>query len=137
MQTFLPYKDFDRTFSVLDYKRLGKQRVEAKQIIDILEGKAKSNAWKNHPAVRMWKGYVSALKLYYNRCIWEWVKRGYKNNMPILDIIGRIEFPYWLGDEKFHRSHRSNLLRKDKEYYSKYFKERDDLEYIWPKQVEV
>ena len=37
VNTFLPYSDFKRCAKVLDYKRLGKQRVEAKQIIDILE----------------------------------------------------------------------------------------------------
>jgi len=29
MQTFLPYADFKLSTRVLDYKRLGKQRVEA------------------------------------------------------------------------------------------------------------
>ena len=28
MQTFLPYKDFGKTAKCLDYRRLGKQRVE-------------------------------------------------------------------------------------------------------------
>ena len=27
--------------------------------------------------------------------------------------------PDWLGNERFHSSHRANLLRKDSEYYSK------------------
>ena len=33
MQTFLPYPDMIKSAKALDYKRLGKQRVEAKQII--------------------------------------------------------------------------------------------------------
>ena len=36
MQTFLPHSSFKDTFKVLDYKRLGKQRVEAHQILNIL-----------------------------------------------------------------------------------------------------
>jgi len=32
MQTFLPYADFKESAQCLDYRRLGKQRVEAKQI---------------------------------------------------------------------------------------------------------
>ena len=37
MQTFLPYEDFTKTAQCLDYKRLGKQRVEAYQILRILK----------------------------------------------------------------------------------------------------
>ena len=39
MQTFLPYSDFRDSFSVLDNKRLGKQRVEAYQIISAITGR--------------------------------------------------------------------------------------------------
>ena len=35
MQTFLPYPDFVKSAQCLDYRRLGKQRVEAKQILEI------------------------------------------------------------------------------------------------------
>ena len=34
MQIFLPYKSFKKSAEVLDYQRLGKQRVEALQIIN-------------------------------------------------------------------------------------------------------
>jgi len=37
MQTFLPYPNFDASAAVLDDRRLGKQRVEAKQILLTLE----------------------------------------------------------------------------------------------------
>ena len=57
MQTFLPYKDFRKSLQCLDYRRLGKQRVEAMQIHNILTGKNESSAWVNHPAVKMWKGH--------------------------------------------------------------------------------
>jgi len=67
MQTFLPYSDFSRTVSCLDKKRLWKQTIEAREIIQILEGK--ESCWKNHPAVKMWIGYVDALKSYYNECL--------------------------------------------------------------------
>jgi hypothetical protein len=41
--------------------------------------------------------------------------------------------PSWLGDPQFHAAHRSNLLRKDPEYYGKFgWTEPDDLEYPWP-----
>jgi hypothetical protein len=57
MQTFLPYYSFEESAKCLDYRRLGKQRVEVYQIINILEGKNKTNGWVNHPAVKMWIGY--------------------------------------------------------------------------------
>ena len=38
MQTFLPYPDFKKSASCLDYKRLGKQRVEGLQILNAIQG---------------------------------------------------------------------------------------------------
>ncbi len=43
------------------------------------------------------------------------------------------ELPPWLGDEAFHRSHRSALVRKDPETYAGLFPGvPDDLPYVWP-----
>ena len=131
MQTFLPIPDFKKSVQCLDYRRLGKQRVEAKQIYNIITGQAKSNAWKNHPIVLMWKNNPHSLANYHNECIWEWIKRGYKNTMPILMTIEE-DLPSWFGNENFHASHRSNLLRKNFEYYSQFsWKEDINLPYIW------
>jgi hypothetical protein len=132
MQTFLPYADFRKTVKCLDYRRLGKQRVEAYQILKILNGE--TNRWVNHPAVLMWRGYENALGLYMNHCILEWVNRGYNNNMRYSKIVASdIVLPSWFGDENFHASHRSNLLRKNFEYYSQFgWNETPELEYIWP-----
>jgi hypothetical protein len=48
-------------------------------------------------------------------------------------LIAQATKPNWIGDEKFHASHRSNLLRKDKEFYGKFgWAEPDDLPYFWP-----
>jgi hypothetical protein len=127
----LPYKDFSSTFQCLDYRRLGKQRIEARQIYNIITGQQKSNGWKHHTIVKMWEGYENALALYHNLCIQQWIKRGYKNNMPLLEVKD-IVYPSWLGNENFHASHRSNLLRKDFTYYSKFgWKEENNLPYIW------
>lgn len=56
MQTFLPYPDFELSARFLDRQRLGKQRVEAWQILNVLEElkiPGRTPAWRNHPAVRM------------------------------------------------------------------------------------
>ena len=133
MQTFLPYPNIESSLKILDDKRLGKQRVEAHQILNILLNRTKTKGWRNHPAVQMWGGYANALKFYFNKTVEEWIKRGFRNNMNLEEIRGKIVFPKWFGDKKFHSSHRSNLLRKNKEYYSKFkWKEKDNLCYIWP-----
>lgn len=133
MQTFLPYPDLLQSVRVLDYRRLGKQRVETFQVLNILLDRTDTKGWRNHPVTRMWSGYEEALKLYQNFTIEEWVKRGYNNSMQFEELnYKRITLPPWFGNKEFHRSHRSNLLRKDYEYYSQYFDEPSDLEYYWP-----
>ena len=130
MQTFLPYEDFKRSAETLDSKRLGKQRVESMQIYKacVLD----DYGWKNHPAVKMWIGYEDALLIYMNTMIDEWVKRGFNNTMDIAQIDNNIINPPWLGDELVHSSHRSNLLRKNENYYSKYnWSEPNDMPYYW------
>jgi hypothetical protein len=123
----------EKSLKVLDSKRLGKQRVEAYQILNILLKRTNKKAWRNHPAVKMWEGYTNALKLYFNLALKEWISRGYKNNMKYEKINGKIILPSWFGNRKFHKSHRSNLLRKDKKYYSKFgWKEPITLPYVWP-----
>lgn len=133
MQTFLPYANLQESIKVLDYRRLGKQRVETFQVLNILLDRTPTKGWRNHPVTRMWAGYEEALKLYQNYTIKEWLNRGYKNTMNFEEVSQeRIIMPPWFGKEEFHRSHRSNLLRKDYEYYSQYFDEPADLEYYWP-----
>ena len=128
MQTFLPYESFEDTAKVLDYRRLGKQRVEGMQIIQTIENQ---NGWKNHPIVKMWTPYVPALKQYTNIIITEWIGRGYNNNMEFYDI-DNVEYPDWLGDKRFHASHRANLLRKDFDWYSQFeWTENSESPYLW------
>jgi hypothetical protein len=132
MQTFLPYSSFTESARCLDYKRLGKQRVEAFQLLKAI--KDPNYGWQNHPATRMWRGHYWALAKYYNTVLREWIRRGYKNNMKRILIRGHIVMPTWLGDKTFHESHRANLLRKDFEFYSRYGWDDDpEQPYVWPK----
>lgn len=140
MQTFLPYSDFAHSALCLDMRRLGKQRVECFQILQTLIGK--SNGWKNHPAVKMWRGHEMSLCTYGMVICSEWSSRGYKDNMfnRIADIYTDLfysnaccENPSWLGVEKFHSSHRAALLFKNYEWYKQFnWAEEPKLEYYWP-----
>ena len=165
MQTFLPYPDFAESARALDRQRLGKQRVEAYQIVRALL--AGSNAgWANHPAVRMWRGHGLALVAYTLVMCDEWVARGYKDSVrqKVLDEVAaamqldpqtiegmchqdvlagtadrrQVELPAWLGREDLHASHRSNLLRKDSVWYGQFgWSESDDIDYVWPVPKDV
>jgi len=133
MQTFLPYPDFDQSARSLDNRRLGKQRVEALTILNILEGRTSGKGWRNHPAVLMWRGCEEALKLYLNACLAEWKRRGFKNNIKSKRVKKEIVWPWWLGREEFHSSHRANLLRKYPEFYSKFgWTDETATPYWWP-----
>ena len=146
MQTFLPYTDPLKCAEVLDNKRLGKQRVEAIQILQILTGIKKDSKWKNHPAVKMWKGYESFLLwVYLGNILQEWEDRGYANVLCIdhfvalhrkLNSLGLrykdIKAPSWLTED-FCRHHQSNLIRKNPTYYGPLFPGVPyNLPYIWP-----
>lgn len=81
----------------------------------------------------MWEGYEDALRLYMNAAIQEWIGRGYKNTMALAEVGDGVVMPRWLGDADFHASHRSNLLRKDANYYGQLgWSEPPGLPYVWP-----
>jgi hypothetical protein len=138
MQTFLPYSDFIKSVQSLDYRRLGKQRVETYQVLNILLDRTPSRGWRNHPVTKMWTGYEEALKLYQNITIGEWISRGYKNNMAF-ELVDKsaLKFPDWLGNDDFHKSHRYKLSWKNWEWYCDKFDDvisqpMSEPEYIWP-----
>lgn len=134
MQTFVPLANFYETARCLDYRRCGKQRVEAMQLINIIEGKSKSKAWKNHPAVGMWRDYLNCLKVYHDTMIDEWVRRGYKNTMKKYNVSMEesVYFPRWFGDDDFHSRHRAALLAKNPEWYGQFgWKEEPKIDYRW------
>lgn len=158
MQTFVPSTDFGTCVRVLDYRRLGKQRVECGQILSALaslalheEGPGAPKGWTRHPATLMWRGYESALGVYMTFCIAEWERRGYTNNMvspfsrkTFLRSEGWLgaqlvpdgrdaELPPWWGDERVHSSHRNALLFKDPEHYRQFRWDAVPVQdYHWP-----
>jgi len=161
VQTFLPFASFKRSAECLDMKRLGKQRVECLQVLNVFAGVR--DGWGNHPITRMWSGYETALLAYTLTVCDTWTGRGYRDTVhgkvlqlaqPLsapggldLDGVWRLPdelhtvrglaaegmLPPWFGWRAFHESHRSNLIRKDAEHYRPYFPDTPpDLEYVWP-----
>jgi hypothetical protein len=130
---------------VLDRARLGKQRVEALQILRAL--RRPTYGWQHHPAVGMWRGHEDALVAYAAEICAEWRRRGSPDTCleqilveggvespPSQAELGEAgELPPWLGRRAFHRSHQSALVRKQPEWYRAYFPTvPDDLPYVWP-----
>jgi hypothetical protein len=148
VQTFLPYADFRRSAQVLDRPRLGKQRAECLQVLRGLT--VATYGWRHHPAVKMWRGCEEALGRYTFTVCEVWVEGGGADTVAEtvareLAAIGVEEvrsqdelaeagrLPTWLGDQAFHASHRSALVRKDPERYAPLFPDvPDDLPYLWP-----
>jgi hypothetical protein len=149
MQTFLPYAEFAATARVLDKRRLGKQRVETIQVVRALTGA--DYGWRHHPAAAMWAGYEEALVRYGLDICAVWCELGNADTCATTlvadltrgtgvagprdqaELATAGELPPWLGDQAFHHSHQSALLRKDPAYYRTVFPEvPDDLPYVWP-----
>jgi hypothetical protein len=153
MQTFLPYADFLLSARTLDKKRCWKQVVEARQIITILEQSnkiikkenknciitvRKIPAWSNHPAVKMWEGYLPVLKYYYNEFLIVSIEKHKINTKlkPFTERKGGLPFyPFWYGNEDFHRAMRARLIEKDREFYLPLFPDDEGFnngKYFWP-----
>jgi hypothetical protein len=146
VQTFLPYESFRESARVLDRRRLGKQRIEAIQILRINLGLS-TPGWANHPAVKMWRDHETWLFHYTRTMRDEWAYRGYRNDATdkhldeIESLIGtdirRADRPAWLGDERIHASHRANLVRKMPEYYGRLWPDVIPQDgYVWPSMME-
>ncbi|OLT18512.1 cytoplasmic protein [Actinomadura sp. CNU-125] len=150
MQTFLPYANFAATARILDPRRLGKQRVEALQVLRGLT--VPGYGWRHHPAVRMWTGYEEALVRYGLEICRQWCSLGHRDtcatsltseltnatgvhrprSQESLTDAGAL--PSWLGDPALHLSHRSALIRKDPGFYEPLFPDVPaDLPYVWPR----
>jgi len=157
VQTFLPYPDFVESARVLDQARLGKQRVEALQVLRAVT--LPGYGWQSHPAIAMWRGHRTALTAYALAITDEWIAQGHADTVrpqvlefaPALDDAGlgddpdpdaghasasalvAADLPSWLGDDAVHRSHRSKLVQKEPEWYRGRFPDvPDDLDYVWP-----
>jgi len=136
MQTFLAYPEFVKSARVLDRQRLGKQRIEAKLLLEIALGR--ESRWENHPASLMWRPYPWALAMYGWHICNEWRRRGYEDNqLGFFDAQVKLHIPNvvppWLGDPRLHASHRAALLHKFPEHYQQFnWAEQPVINYFWP-----
>jgi hypothetical protein len=145
MQTFIPYgSDVVANARVLDFRRLGKQRVEAYQIVKALT--EIDYGWQNHPAVKMWRSHIDALCVYGLGMCSEWLSRGYKDSLsvrfaeflgidaqPSASTLESIVWPEWIDRTDITVSHRANLIRKMPEHYGSIWPTVDSsLPYVWP-----
>jgi hypothetical protein len=153
MQTFLPGNSFKESASILDSKRLNKQILEAYQILNVLSNDDPKAGWRNHPAVKMWRGSEHVLYTYAFAMISEAKRRGIRTakNEENLKFLRRAkkqqwgnQYPNWMQNSEIRKlvitTHRANLYKKDPEYYypfeievvSKYNKPCcDRCQYYW------
>jgi len=135
-----------KSAKVLDKKRAWKQVIEARQIINVLEDN--TTAWINHPAIKMWQGHIDCLQYYYNIFLKECLERhNIKTTLPFICnyftgpcIDGSMvymteEYPWWVGNEDFHRAMRARLIEKDRNFYLPLFPNDEGFnggKYFWP-----
>jgi hypothetical protein len=131
MQTFLPYPNFAASAMVLDRQRLNQQCNDARQILSAIQN---GGGWRNHPAVRMWRGHEPALQFYHDVMVRDWERRGYASSRrQFLPPLTAVTMPTWLGRRDIHASHRSQLLAKMPQHYGRFgWLEEPGMPYIWP-----
>lgn len=119
---------------------LGKQRVEAVQILNILLKPDSGGAWSQHPIAKAWQGHTNGLKYYINCMIDEFEARGKNNNMErqVYDDKS-IVLPWWFGWERLHMNHRAILSIKNPWHYNSTLFEINpeylSYGYIWPHTI--
>jgi hypothetical protein len=158
MQTFLPYPAKRDSLDVLDNKRLNKQILECYQILKVLSNQSPSGAWRNHPAVLMWKGAENELWRYAMTAIALADMRGIKteNNLANLKALAKVAVlswgdndPAWMKNptvvKRVTTTHKANLYRKDPIYYAHFADAVNDkynqpccegCQYYWPTHEE-
>ena len=131
MQTFLPYADFRKSAQALDNKRLNKQILECYQILNVLYNEDPRAGWRNHPAVKMWRGHEGALYTYTINMVQEADKRGIKTDKNKANLLmialqraatWNEKLPAWFNNQdiiaRVTTTHKANLYRKDDAYYN-------------------
>ncbi len=100
------------TAKALDKRRLNKQIIECRQILNAING---AKAWRNHPVVLQYRDYVDWLKLYSN------VLEEYRNGSYIVaEMIDSVMIPPPFHDEEFFNQMKRRLYTKDNTHYKQW-----------------
>ena len=98
----------------LDPKRLRKQIIECRQILDALNG---NSAWSNHPCVLQYRGYEEWLWA-YKQCL-DGYAMGDTVNAKVYNILADGIRPDW-HTQKYYNNMKARLYTKDKEHYKQW-----------------
>jgi hypothetical protein len=159
MQTFLPYKDFNQSAEALDNKRLNKQVLEGYQILKVLNNPDPRAGWRNHPAVKMWRGHEHGLWDYIMAMVGVANDRGIKTDKNVENLTALRNAtqddwgtgnPEWYDNDtimsRVTTTHKANLYRKDPIFYYDLYEATTDknnkpccdkCNYYWVTHVEA
>jgi hypothetical protein len=102
------------TAQALDKRRLNKQFIEVRQILEALNG---ADAWSNHPAVLQYRGYEEWLRAYYG-CLDAYASDRKWDAKVYSDVADAI-CPEWHTLDYYDQMKR-RLYTKDPEHYKQW-----------------
>lgn len=102
------------TAEVLDARRLRKQLIEVKQILDALDG---WGAWSNHPCVLQYKADVGWLRA-YKVCLNAYVNGQYNDASKVSEYATRIT-PDW-HTQRYYDNMKARLYTKNPQHYAQF-----------------
>lgn len=150
MQIFRPYIDWRLSAAALDDKRLGKQRVECKQVLKAILRKLElikdgKRGWLNHPIILMYynngRPYIKDVTGFYRSCVNEWKRRGFKSTIKLEDVselLKKVESVDGTPITHVHEvEYRRILLIKDPDHYIKVFTREELLEVIETEPIPI
>ncbi len=143
MLFLLPEEDIVKSIKCLDYTVLDQTIVSTTKLMKILAGNKAEPRMAERPYVAMWRYYPGWLADYLRCMHINWrhrfgvTHRIYKLSHSYYGSLfpEQVEelYPYWLGDEKLHKSHQAWLLRKNYLYYAQHGWDVDvDTPEYWP-----
>lgn len=138
MQTFLPYADFAKVAKTLDSKRLNKQILECYQVLNVLSNDDPKAGWRNHPAVKMWRGHEHGLYKYAMAMVSEANLRSIKTDKNVENLRNVRSragnrwgnaMPSWYYNQDLMKrittTHKANLFKKQPEAYPQFISALD------------
>lgn len=134
LMTYLPYPDITFSLVALRPEHRLKQRKDALDIYNFLRLEKNLDL----KICKMWEGYHNCLARYFNivnsLCDQDGapkmpdLDRGYEQQEGLYKLV----FPPWWGNPKLHQSHRSNLIKLDKDYERWFSGTPKNLPLYWP-----